>query len=123
MVWNASRTESQVNRTLAYDWRYTLAESDLPKVRGTADLAGIGVVQELAVGDLAAAAPVPRVLEQGDQGQHQQEDDDPQGKVAKIRVHRSILGACDPQDGHATRLFRSIRAHVTNVGGGLSLAK
>ena len=43
MVWNASRTESQVNRTLAYDWRYTLAESDLPKVRGTTELAGIGV--------------------------------------------------------------------------------
>ena len=43
LVWNASRTESQVNRTLAYDWRYTLAESDLPKVRGTTDLAGIGV--------------------------------------------------------------------------------
>jgi len=42
-VWNASRTENQVNRTLAYDWRYTLAESDLPKVRGTTELAGIGV--------------------------------------------------------------------------------
>jgi asparagine synthase (glutamine-hydrolysing) len=28
---------------LAYDWRYTLAETDLPKVRGTTQLAGVGV--------------------------------------------------------------------------------
>ena len=34
---------SELNRTLAYDWRYTLAESDLPKVRGAADLAGVTV--------------------------------------------------------------------------------
>jgi asparagine synthase (glutamine-hydrolysing) len=28
---------------LAYDWRYTLADSDLPKVGGTTQLAGVGV--------------------------------------------------------------------------------
>ena len=32
-----------LNRTLAFDWRYTLAESDLPKVRGTTALAGVSV--------------------------------------------------------------------------------
>ncbi len=32
---------SLVNKMLAYDWRYTLAESDLPKVVGSARLAGI----------------------------------------------------------------------------------
>ena len=42
-VWGAARTDSAVNRTLAYDWRYTLAESDLPKVCGTAGLAGVAV--------------------------------------------------------------------------------
>jgi asparagine synthase (glutamine-hydrolysing) len=42
-VWAAARTTSQVNRTLAYDWRYTLAESDLPKVSGTTRLAGVEV--------------------------------------------------------------------------------
>ncbi len=42
-VWQQSRASSDVNRTLAYDWRYTLAESDLPKVRGTTALAGVEV--------------------------------------------------------------------------------
>ena len=28
---------------LAYDWRYTLAETDLPKVRGSTALAGVDV--------------------------------------------------------------------------------
>jgi asparagine synthase (glutamine-hydrolysing) len=42
-VWAGAAAASQVNRTLAFDWRYTLAESDLPKVRGTTQLAGIDV--------------------------------------------------------------------------------
>ncbi len=42
-VWEQARTDHDINRTLAYDWRYTLAESDLPKVRGTTQLAGVGV--------------------------------------------------------------------------------
>jgi asparagine synthase (glutamine-hydrolysing) len=33
----------QVNRMLAYDWKYTLADNDLPKVLGTTGLAGINV--------------------------------------------------------------------------------
>jgi asparagine synthase (glutamine-hydrolysing) len=32
-----------VNRMLAYDWKYTLADNDLPKVVGTTSLAGVGV--------------------------------------------------------------------------------
>ena len=34
---------SPLNRMLAYDWRYTLAEADLPKVRGSTQLAGVAV--------------------------------------------------------------------------------
>lgn len=34
---------SELNRQLAFDWRYTLAESDLPKVVGTTTLAGLQV--------------------------------------------------------------------------------
>lgn len=34
---------SLVNKMLAYDWRYTLAENDLPKVIGSARLAGVDV--------------------------------------------------------------------------------
>jgi asparagine synthase (glutamine-hydrolysing) len=34
---------SDLNRMLAYDWRYTLAEADLPKVRGATSLAGVEV--------------------------------------------------------------------------------
>ena len=42
-VWASAVTPSWLNRTLAFDWRYTLAESDLPKVMGTAQLAGLEV--------------------------------------------------------------------------------
>ena len=42
-VWRQAKTTSELNRTLAFDWRFTLADSDLPKVRGTAALAGIDV--------------------------------------------------------------------------------
>ena len=42
-VWSRPSAASPVNRTLAFDWRYTLAENDLPKVTGSAALAGIQV--------------------------------------------------------------------------------
>lgn len=42
-IWAEARTSSQTNRELAFDWRYTLAECDLPKVVGTTQLAGIEV--------------------------------------------------------------------------------
>jgi asparagine synthase (glutamine-hydrolysing) len=43
VVWGQSKAESQLNRELFFDWRYTLAECDLPKVVGTTALAGINV--------------------------------------------------------------------------------
>ena len=42
-VWAQTPTTGELNRTLAFDWRFTLADSDLPKVRGTTALAGIDV--------------------------------------------------------------------------------
>lgn len=42
-VWAQSEGASLVNRMLAYDWHYTLAENDLPKVRGGTQLAGVSV--------------------------------------------------------------------------------
>ncbi len=44
-VWSGASPAhaSALNKQLAYDWRYTLAESDLPKVRGATRLAGVGV--------------------------------------------------------------------------------
>ena len=42
-VWAQADASNDLDRMLAYDWRYTLAESDLPKVRGTTRLAGINV--------------------------------------------------------------------------------
>ena len=43
-VWGLlNKKASQTNRELAFDWRYTLAECDLPKVVGTTALAGINV--------------------------------------------------------------------------------
>jgi asparagine synthase (glutamine-hydrolysing) len=42
-VWDAGPSCSLVNRMLAFDWRYTLAENDLPKVVGTTQMAGVDV--------------------------------------------------------------------------------
>jgi asparagine synthase (glutamine-hydrolysing) len=42
-VYGQCNADSLVNRMLAYDWRYTLAETDLPKVVGTTALAGMPV--------------------------------------------------------------------------------
>jgi len=42
-VWSGVHEGSQINRLLAFDWRYTLAENDLPKVCRTAALAGVEV--------------------------------------------------------------------------------
>jgi asparagine synthase (glutamine-hydrolysing) len=42
-TWQRVADGSLVNRMLVYDWQYTLADSDLPKVCGTASMAGIDV--------------------------------------------------------------------------------
>ena len=42
-VWQAAKDCTHLNRELAYDWRFTLAESDLPKVRGASCVAGVEV--------------------------------------------------------------------------------
>lgn len=42
-VWGEVQGASDLNTTLAFDWRYTLAESDLPKVVGMTGLAGLEV--------------------------------------------------------------------------------
>lgn len=42
-VWRQTSDASPLNRMLAFDWRYTLAEADLPKVCGTTSLAGAAV--------------------------------------------------------------------------------
>jgi asparagine synthase (glutamine-hydrolysing) len=53
-VWDSAHAEHEIDRTLAYDWRYTLAESDLPKVRGTTRLAGMQVAFPMLDDDLLA---------------------------------------------------------------------
>lgn len=42
-VWHAPQQAGLLDRQLAFDWRYTLAENDLPKVCGTTGLAGLAV--------------------------------------------------------------------------------
>ncbi len=42
-VYASAATSSEIDRMLAFDWRYTLAESDLPKVRNSTALAGVSV--------------------------------------------------------------------------------
>lgn len=41
--WQDAEAESLVNKMLYYDWKYTLADSDLPKVRTATQLAGVSV--------------------------------------------------------------------------------
>lgn len=42
-TWNAIAADGELNQTLAFDWRYTLAENDLPKVRYSTQMAGMDV--------------------------------------------------------------------------------
>lgn len=42
-VWAAPSRAAALNRELAFDWRFTLAEADLPKVCGSTALAGVSV--------------------------------------------------------------------------------
>lgn len=42
-VWQGAQNCSHLNKELAFDWRFTLAESDLPKVLGATGLAGLAV--------------------------------------------------------------------------------
>jgi asparagine synthase (glutamine-hydrolysing) len=42
-VWGQGDAADDLNRNLAFDWRFTLAESDIPKVRGATGMAGVGV--------------------------------------------------------------------------------
>jgi asparagine synthase (glutamine-hydrolysing) len=53
-VWAGVKTTNNTNRELAFDWRYTLAESDLPKVSGTTRLAGLDVGFPMLDDDLLA---------------------------------------------------------------------
>ena len=53
-VWQAHDGCSALNQELAFDWRFTLAESDLPKVSMACDMAGIGVGFPLLNDDLLA---------------------------------------------------------------------
>lgn len=42
-VWGQAAAGTLLDRQLAFDWRYTLAENDLPKVCGTTSMAGLEV--------------------------------------------------------------------------------
>jgi asparagine synthase (glutamine-hydrolysing) len=53
-VWAEAQSAHEIDEHLAYDWRYTLAESDLPKVRGTTALAGLQVGFPMLDDDLLA---------------------------------------------------------------------
>lgn len=59
-VWQHANANCALNRTLAYDWRFTLADSDLPKVRGAAAMAGVSVgfpLLDQALTDFSCALP------------------------------------------------------------------
>jgi len=51
-VWQNTRAHALVNKMLHFDWRFTLADNDLPKVIGSTRLAGLDVVFPLLDDDL-----------------------------------------------------------------------
>jgi asparagine synthase (glutamine-hydrolysing) len=51
-TWAESSGEALVNRMLAFDWKYTLADNDLPKVLGSTELAGMEVAFPLLADEL-----------------------------------------------------------------------
>ena len=53
-VWSSVQGASELNTTLAFDWRYTLGESDLPKVRESTALAGVSIGFPMLDDDLLA---------------------------------------------------------------------
>lgn len=53
-VWHSAQASSDTDRELAFDWRFTLAENDLPKVCGTTRLAGLEVGFPMLDDDLLA---------------------------------------------------------------------
>jgi asparagine synthase (glutamine-hydrolysing) len=51
-VWQDVNAHALVNRMLGFDWRFTLADNDLPKVIGATRLAGVDAVFPLLDDDL-----------------------------------------------------------------------
>lgn len=51
-VWSAIEGKALINRQLGFDWRFTLADTDLPKVIGSTQLAGVDVAFPLLDDDL-----------------------------------------------------------------------
>jgi asparagine synthase (glutamine-hydrolysing) len=50
--WDSIDSSSSIDHMIAFDWKYTLADNDLPKVIGTAELAGLDVGFPLMSDDL-----------------------------------------------------------------------
>ncbi len=51
-VWHTTTAHALVNKMLSFDWRFTLADSDLPKVIGSTRLAGVDVAFPMLDDDL-----------------------------------------------------------------------
>jgi asparagine synthase (glutamine-hydrolysing) len=51
-TWEAIQATTMIDRMLAFDWKYTLTDNDLPKVVGAAELAGIDVCFPLLADEL-----------------------------------------------------------------------
>jgi asparagine synthase (glutamine-hydrolysing) len=59
-VWASYPASAELDTTLAFDWRYTLAETDLPKVMGATRLAGVAAgfpMLERALVDFSLSLP------------------------------------------------------------------
>ncbi|GIX29523.1 MAG: hypothetical protein KatS3mg123_3404 [Burkholderiales bacterium] len=64
-VYGASSARALVNRMLEYDWKYTLADNDLPKVLGATALAGVQAAFPVPRGRARGFFPAPAATPQG----------------------------------------------------------
>jgi asparagine synthase (glutamine-hydrolysing) len=53
-IWAGADAKHYVNRMLAFDWKFTLADNDLPKVSRSCELAGVEVSYPFLSDELAA---------------------------------------------------------------------
>ena len=85
----------------------------------TSDATRLRVGEQLAIGDFLSLLTLIRALEERDQGEHEKEDDHPEGEVSEIRVH------LDPFVAGCEKLCGCLRARrqACNLGAARPLAK
>ena len=85
--------------------------------RNVAHVAGVGVGQELAEGDLARRRFLARALEQSHERQNEQKDDHPEGEISIVCVHNLSV------TGRSSENSRTLRPRFCHLSAPSRIAK